>query len=109
MKSLCGSRTDANKGNQVGMTSLMTVVLQRLVASMRCFPQCVRTYMPGCQRRHLRLDAPVHGLAWYVTCCCVFLFERWYLDIEELQTHHIWQIILTYKRCRVTNIRVQAF
>ena len=28
--------------------------------------------MPGCQRRHLRLNAPVQGLAWYVTCCCVF-------------------------------------
>ena len=44
-----------------------------------------------------------------VVCDCYgVLFERWYLDIEELQTHHIWQIIFTYKRCRVTNIRVQA-
>ena len=33
MKSLCGSRTDANKDNQVGMTTLTTVVLQRLEAS----------------------------------------------------------------------------
>ena len=40
----------------------------------------------GCQRCHLRLNAPVQGLAWYVACCCV-LFERLYLDIEELQTH----------------------
>ena len=30
MKSLCGSRTDANKANQDGMTPLRTVVLQRL-------------------------------------------------------------------------------
>ena len=90
------------------MTTLMTVVLQRLEASTRCFPQYARTYMPRCQRRHLRLNAPVQGLAWYVTCCCV-LFERWYLDFEELQTHHIRQFILTYKRSRVTNIRVQVF
>ena len=33
--SLCGSRTDANKDNQVGMTTLTTVVLQRLEASTR--------------------------------------------------------------------------
>ena len=51
--------------------------------------------MPGCQHRHLRLNAPVQGLAWYVTLLLRFLFERWYLDIEELQTHHIQQIILT--------------
>ena len=30
MKSLCGSRTDANKTNQDVMTPLRTVVLQRL-------------------------------------------------------------------------------
>ena len=64
--------------------------------------------MPGCQRCHLRLNAPVQGLAWYVSCCCV-LFERWYLDIEELQTHHIRQFLVTFQRCRVTNIRIQEF
>ena len=35
--------------------------------------------------------------------------ERWYLDTDGLQTHHIWQFLVTLKRCRVTNIRVQAF
>ena len=32
------------------------------------------------------MNAPVHGLTWYVACCCV-LFERWYKDIEKLQIH----------------------
>ena len=41
----------------------------------------------------IELNAPVQGLAWYVACCCV-LFERWYLDIEELQTHHIRQFLV---------------
>ena len=50
MKSLCGSRTDANKGNQVGMTSLMTVVLQRLETSTRWFPLV-------CQDVHARMSA----------------------------------------------------
>ena len=50
---------------------------------LHCF---LRTYLPGCQRCHLRMNAPVHGLAWYVACCCV-LFERWYKDIEKLQIH----------------------
>ena len=40
----------------------------------------------GCQRCHLRLNAPVQGLARYVACCCV-VFERLYMDIEKLQTH----------------------
>ena len=40
---------------------------------LHCF---LRTYLPGCQRRHLRLNAPVHGFACYVACYCVFL-ERW--------------------------------
>ena len=68
-----------------------------------------------CQDVHARMSASSFateraspGLAWYVTCCGV-LFERWYLDIEELQTHHIRQFLVTFKRCRVTNIRVQAF
>ena len=57
-------------------------------------PHCfLRTYMPGCQRRHLRQNAPVQGFAWYVACCCV-LFERWYMDIENLQTHHIRQFLV---------------
>ena len=35
---------------------------------LRLFPHCfLRTYMSGCQRRHLRLNAPVQELAWYVT------------------------------------------
>ena len=36
------------------------------------------------------------------------LFVRWFLDIEQLQTHHIRQFLVTFKRCRVTNIRVQT-
>ena len=42
---------------------------------------------------------------WRCILHCVF-FERWFLDLEELQTHHIWQFLVTFQRCRVTNIRV---
>ena len=45
----------------------------------RCFPQYARTYMPGCQRCHLRPNAPVQGLAWYVACCCVLSDGTWSL------------------------------
>ena len=45
----------------------------------RCFPQYARTYMPGCQRCHLRPNAPVQGLAWYVACCCVLSDGTWTL------------------------------
>ena len=34
MKSLCGSRTDANKASQNGMTTLRTIVPQRLEGMM---------------------------------------------------------------------------
>ena len=54
-------------------------------ASMLSVLNKARTYMPGCQRRHLRLNAPVQGLTWYVAYCCV-LIERWYLDIEKLHS-----------------------
>ena len=43
-----------------------------------------------------------------VVCGLLLRLERWYLDIDELQTHHIRQFLVTFKRCRVTNIRVQA-
>ena len=33
------------------------------------------------------------------------LFERWYLDIEELQTHHTQQFLVMLQRRHVTNIR----
>ena len=32
--------------------------------------------------------------------------ERLFLDFEQLQTHHFRQFLVTFKRCRVTNIRV---
>ena len=38
---------------------------------------------------------------------CV-LFERWFLDIEQLQTHPLRQFLVTFQRCRVTNIRVDT-
>ena len=38
---------------------------------------------------------------------CV-LFERWFLDIEQLQTHPLRQFLVTVQRCRVTNIRVDT-
>ena len=35
------------------------------------------------------------------------LFVRCFLDVEQLQTHHIRQFLVTFQRCRVTNIRIQ--
>ena len=37
------------------------------------------------------------------------LFVRWFLDIEQLQSHHVRQFLVTFIRCRVTNNRVQTF
>ena len=69
-----------------------------------------------CQDVHAKMSAPSFatertspGARVVCDLLLLVLFERWYLDFEELQTHHIWQFILTYKRCRVTNIRVHAF
>ena len=45
----------------------------------RSFPQYAKTYMPGCRRCHLRPNAPVQGLAWYVACCCVLSDGTWTL------------------------------
>ena len=55
-----------------------------------------------CQDVHARMSAssfaterPSPGARVVCDLLLRFLFERWYLDIEELQTHHIQQIILT--------------
>ena len=33
--------------------------------------------------------------------------DGWFLDIEQLQTHPSRQFLVTFQRCRVTNIRVR--
>ena len=32
------------------------------------------------------------------------MFERWFFDIEQLQSHPLRQFLVTYQRCRVTNM-----
>ena len=90
VNSLCGSRTDANKANQDGTTPLRTIALQQLeemIATCRF---------------------AVYELCWMITLTSSVLFVRRFLGFEQLQTRHIRQFLITFQRCRVTNIRIQT-
>ena len=54
----------------------------------------------------VRVPSPFLLLSpWSITSV---LFVRRFLDIEQLQTHHIRQFLITFQRCRVTNNRIQT-
>ena len=48
----------------------------------------------------------VFNLGSFIEACALFGFACGeHLGIEQLQTHHIRQFLVTFQRCRVTNIR----
>ena len=51
--------------------------------------------MPGCQRRHFRLNAPVQGLAWNVACCLWLLRPHCLSRVDTKPPRHetmVWYV-----------------